>query len=207
MQLVLATTNDDKIREVKTLLKDSAIKILTYHDFKEFPKVTETGLTLEENARIKALAVYQHTLLPALADDSGLQVDYLNGAPGVRSSRFAGEHSTYADNNRKLLELLAIVPKEKKGACFRCVMALALNATDVRLVEGRVEGFITDFPQGKNGFGYDPVFFFPPIGRTFAQLTTDEKNAVSHRGQALKKVAALLKQLSNHQTDPYQVRV
>lgn len=197
MRLVLATANADKIQEINSCLKKLPIEILTYRDFPAFPEVAETGKTLEENAKLKARSIHRATGLPALADDTGLEVDALGGAPGVYSSRFAGENATYADNNRKLLSLLASIPLEKRTARFRCVLALALGPDDLRTAEGKIEGVITDQPRGSHGFGYDPIFSIPHLKRTFAELSTAEKNQISHRGLALKKMAALLARLVN----------
>jgi XTP/dITP diphosphohydrolase len=188
MQLVLATNNEDKIREIRHLLDDLPVTVLTRDDFLEFPDVEETGQTLEENALLKAHAVAEFCELPVLADDSGLEVDALNGAPGVFSSRYAGEDATYADNNRKLLEQLTAVPKEKRTACFRCVIVIDWADGTTDTVEGVAEGYIADDILGDKGFGYDPVFFYPPQAKRFSEMTLEEKNLVSHRGQALQKV-------------------
>jgi len=200
MQLVLATKNEDKIREIKYRLEDLNITILTFKDFLEFPDIGETGDTLEQNAISKALGIAEFTGYPALADDSGLEVDYLNGAPGVYSSRYAGPGCTYDDNNKKLLNQLAGVPNEKRAARFRTVIAIAWDSENVETVEGVVDGFIAEEKSGQSGFGYDPVFFYPPSGRTFAEMTLDEKSRVSHRGQALMKAKALLEEWSGGET-------
>ncbi|MEA3296361.1 MAG: XTP/dITP diphosphatase [candidate division Zixibacteria bacterium] len=185
MQLVLATNNDDKIREIKNLLDDLAVTILTKDDFLEFPDVEETGLTLEENAALKAHAIAEFTGFPSLADDSGLEVDALNGAPGVYSSRYAGENCTYADNNSKLLRELEGVPREKRTARFRCVIVIDWGNGDTDTCEGKAEGYITNYVEGHEGFGYDPVFFYPHANMRFSEMTLEEKNRVSHRGLAL----------------------
>lgn len=188
MKLVLATQNKDKVREIKNLLSGLKIQILTVNDFKKNITLKETGKTLEENALQKAEQVYRLTGLPALADDSGLEVKYLKGKPGVRSSRFAGEKATYLDNNLKLLKLLKGVPLPKRKAQFRCVMALKLNEKKVKLLEGKIAGYIATERKGKSGFGYDPVFYVPKLKKTFAQLTLKQKNKISHRALALEKV-------------------
>ncbi|MEP0828747.1 MAG: XTP/dITP diphosphatase [bacterium] len=185
MQLLLATRNKDKIKEIRQALADLPLTILTSDDFLDFPDIEETGATLEENAILKAKGIYQHSGFPSLADDSGLEVDYLKGAPGVYSSRFAGPGCTYDDNNRKLLQELKGVPAEKRTARFRTVIAIAWSISDIDVVEGRVEGVIAAEKAGNSGFGYDPVFYYPPVAKTFAQMTLEEKNAVSHRGRAL----------------------
>jgi XTP/dITP diphosphohydrolase len=193
MKLALATNNKDKIREIRNLLDGMGIEILTSADFSIFPDIEETGDTLEENAIIKAEGIYKVTGLPSLADDSGLEVDYLNGAPGIYSSRYAGPGCTYDDNNRKLLKELTGVPKEKRTARFRCVIAICFRENDTQVVEGQAEGYITEKKSiATGGFGYDPVFFYPPLGKTFAELSLEEKNEVSHRGKALMKAKELL---------------
>ncbi len=192
MQLVLATNNKDKIREIKHLLEDLPVTILTADDFLEFPDPEETGATLEENAILKARAIAEFADLPALADDSGLEVAALDGAPGVFSSRYAGENVTYRDNYLKLIETLKGVPKEKRNARFRCVIAVVWQDGSVEAVEGAADGYITEDVAGDQGFGYDPVFFFPPLGKRFSEMTLDEKNLVSHRGKALQEARTLI---------------
>jgi len=185
MQLVLATNNIDKIREIKLLLDDLPITVLTADDFLEFPDPEETGTTLEENARLKARVIAEFTRHAALADDSGIEVDVLDGAPGVYSSRYAGEDVTYADNNRKLLQELEGVPREKRTARFRCVIAIDWGDGETDICEGTADGVITEKVAGREGFGYDPVFFYPPANKRFSEMTLEEKNRVSHRGLAL----------------------
>ncbi|MFH1700657.1 MAG: XTP/dITP diphosphatase [Candidatus Zixiibacteriota bacterium] len=193
MKLVLATNNRDKVREMKNLLDDLDIEILTSKDFEDFPDIEETGMTLEENAILKAEGIFKATGLPSLADDSGLEVDALDGAPGVYSSRYAGPGCSYEDNNRKLIHEMAGVEKEKRTARFRCVIAISFGENDTKLVDGTVEGFITEVSsEFTNGFGYDPVFYYPPLGKTFAEISLEDKNKVSHRGKALFKAAQLL---------------
>lgn len=192
MQLVLATNNRDKVKEIKHLLEELPVTILTADDFLEFPDPEETGSTLVENAVLKARAISEFCELPALADDSGLEVDALNGAPGVYSSRYAGENVTYKDNYTKLLLEMAGVPQEKRTARFRCVIAIVWEDGSVETVEGVAEGYITTTVEGDRGFGYDPVFFYPPLGKRFSEMTLDEKNQVSHRGKALQAARDLL---------------
>jgi len=194
-KIVLATRNQHKIEEIKKILSNLKIEILTLSDFPEVSEIEETGKSLEENAVLKAKKVFRATGIPALADDSGLEVEALNGAPGVMSARFAGPGCSYKDNNLKLLGFLKDIPEEKRGAIFRCVVALALSQYDIRIVEGRVKGFITQKEIGENGFGYDPVFFYPELGKTFAELVTEEKNKVSHRGIAFRKAKELIEKL------------
>ena len=192
MQLVLATNNRDKIKEIKYLLDDLPVTVLTRDDFLEFPDPEETGATLEENATIKAKAIAEFCDLPALADDSGLEVDALDGAPGVYSSRFAGPGCTYKDNNEKLLREMKDVPSERRTARFRCVIAIAWDADTIQTVEGRAEGVIATDMAGREGFGYDPVFFYPPAKKRFSEMSIEEKNAVSHRGLALQEARTLI---------------
>jgi XTP/dITP diphosphohydrolase len=192
MQLVLATNNEDKIKEIMHLLDDLPVTILTRDDFLEFPDPEETGATLEENAIHKAKEIQTFCDLPALADDSGLEVDALNGAPGVYSSRYAGVNVTYRDNNEKLLRELKGVPPAKRTAHFRCVIAIAWNADEVETVEGYADGVITEDISGREGFGYDPLFYYPPKGKRFSEMTIDEKNQVSHRGKALQEIRTVI---------------
>ena len=195
MKLVLATGNQDKIKEIKAALKGLDVQILTLPKNKS-GRLRETGQTLAENALQKAGAVFKMTGLPSLADDTGLEVDYLNGAPGVRSSRFAGPKATYLDNNLKLLKKLEGVPLRERKARFRCVLALVLNKNDHYLVQACVSGVIAKTGRGQNGFGYDPVFYLPRFKKTFAQMTLAEKNKVSHRGRALRRLRRLLEMLT-----------
>lgn len=192
MKLVLATNNEHKIREIRNIMAGLDIRLLTAQDFPDFPDPEETAPTLEENAKIKAVEICRVTGLPALADDSGLEVNYLDGQPGVLSARFAGPGCTFADNNRKLLRLLDGVPESRRTARFRCVAGLALTEDDVHLFEGAVEGVITSDLRGREGFGYDPLFFFPEVGKTFAEIPEEVKNTYSHRGRAFRKVAEFL---------------
>jgi XTP/dITP diphosphohydrolase len=192
MQLVLATNNRDKVTEIRHLLEDLPVTILTKDDFLEFPDPEETGSTLEENAILKAKAISEFTGLPALADDSGLEVDALNGAPGIFSSRYAGPDVTYRDNYTKLLADLTGVPLAKRTARFRCVIAIAWTSEKIETVEGMVEGLISEEIAGDKGFGYDPVFFYPPTKKRFSEMTLEEKNRISHRGLALQKARDLI---------------
>lgn len=192
LTIVLATNNWDKVKEIRSALAGLPISIKTKDDFPNFPDPEETGTTFHENALIKAKAIYQAFKLPALSDDSGLEVDALNGAPGVYSSRYAGENVTYADNCRKLIKELQGVPKEKRTARFRCVIAICWNEQEVDYVDGTSEGYITEDISGDKGFGYDPVFYSPVLKKRFSELTLEEKNQISHRGRALVKAATLI---------------
>lgn len=189
--LLLATRNRDKIKEIKNVLSTLPVKILSVDDVENCPAVVEDKPTLEGNAIKKAFLLSKASGLPALADDTGLEVDALDGSPGVFSSRYAGENATYDDNVDKLLaELHGVAPKERT-ARFRCVMAL-VNGDAVETVEGVCEGTILEKRRGNNGFGYDPVFYTPVYSKTFAQLSMEEKNRISHRGIALGKILDVL---------------
>jgi XTP/dITP diphosphohydrolase len=192
-QIVLATRNQDKIIEIRDALAGLSIQILNLNSFPGAPEVIEDGDTLAANAIKKALAIHQHTNLPAVADDTGLMVEALDGAPGVFSSRFAGPGATYADNVQKLLNLMEGVPPSQRSAEFRTVIALMVQGK-AHVVEGRCHGQITLAPRGSNGFGYDPVFLVPELNKTFAELTLAEKNQVSHRGRALRAFKVLLQE-------------
>lgn len=195
MDLVLATRNIHKAKEIRAYLDNLGSRILTLEDFPSIPETAEDGETYQENAMKKAVAVSKSTAKMALADDTGLEVDALQGQPGLYSARFAGEGVSYADNRRKLLSLLKVIPPSGRTARFRCVMVLAMPSGETRTVEGVVEGSITLEEQGEEGFGYDPVFYLPEFGKTLAQLTMAEKNRVSHRGRALEQIREILKKI------------
>jgi XTP/dITP diphosphohydrolase len=190
-RIILATQNQDKVREIIKLLQGLTIEVVTLRDYPDTPDVLEDGETLTENAVKKASVVAQHTRIVAVADDTGLEVDCLNGAPGVYSSRFSGAHASYADNVAKLLDEMRGVPFEKRHARFRTVIAVC-NGRDVKCVEGICDGVISESPEGSNGFGYDPVFYVPASQLTFAEMTLAEKNRVSHRGRAFSNLRSLL---------------
>ena len=185
--LVLATNNPGKISEIRDLLAGVPISVNHLGELADPMELTETHDTFGGNAREKAVAVARATGEPALADDSGLVVDALGGAPGVLSSRYAGEGATDADLVAKLLAEMEGVPDAERTARFVCVLVLAGWNGEISRWEGRVEGRITTEPHGQGGFGYDPVFLYPPAGLTFAQMQAEEKNEVSHRGRALQK--------------------
>ncbi len=183
-ELLLATNNEHKIREIAAILAATGVRIRTRREFADFPEIEEHGATLEENALLKARTIFQRYQVPALADDTGLEVAYLNGAPGVYSARYAGEQCSFEDNNRKLLAELEGVPLEQRGAKFISVIAIAYFGGEV-CHRGEVDGVIADSTRGSNGFGYDPVFYYPPLQKTYAQMSAAEKNAISHRARAL----------------------
>ncbi len=201
-RLVLATRNAGKVRELAALLGPLGVEVVSLADYPEIGEIPEEGDTFQENAIFKAREVARLTGETALADDSGLEVDALNGAPGVYSARFAGEPKSDTANNAKLLRLLTGLPPEKRTARFRCVMALAVPDGRVYTAEGTSEGIILDAPRGDNGFGYDPLFYVEEFGKTFAELDLATKNTISHRGRALQKVKDLvLKVLQEEKTE------
>ena len=192
-RLNLATRNPDKIKEIRVILDHPQLDLVSLLDFPEMGDIVEDGDTLEANALKKARESFQWTQIPSIADDTGLEVAALDGAPGVRSSRFAGEDASYRDNCEKLLRLLKGVPADKRMARFRCVVAYT-DADEEFYVEGICEGTILDTYRGQGGFGYDPLFYLPGIGKTFAEITTEEKNRISHRGIAFRKMAEKLRE-------------
>ena len=195
MELVLATGNRDKQREMKAFLQDLGLTIRTLDQFPAAPVVVEDGETCQANAGKKAREIARFTGTLTLADDTGLEVDALGGRPGVFAARYAGVDATYADNCRKLLDELAGVPADQRGARFLTVMAIADPASSVEFVEGVLQGRIADHCSGGHGFGYDPVFVVPELGKTLAELTLDQKNQISHRGRALAKAKNVLKRI------------
>lgn len=192
-ELVLATRNRDKGAELEALLRDLGVRIRTLDEFPGAPEVEEDGATCEANAVKKAVTIARYTGLFSVADDTGLMVEALNGRPGVHAARYAGDRATYADNCRKLLGELAHVPRENRRARFVTVAAMASPDGRVETVEGILEGMIAEQPAGSGGFGYDPVFWLPKVGKTLAELGPEEKNRVSHRAKAFAKVKEFLK--------------
>jgi len=186
-RIVLASNNAGKVREIGQLLAGHEIEILPQSSF-DIAEAEETGLTFVENAILKARNACAHSGLPAIADDSGLEVDALGGEPGIYSARYAGPDATDADNNALLMERLADVPEEQRTARFQCLVVYLRHEKDPTpiICQGTWEGRILHAPQGKNGFGYDPVFFVPEKGCSAAELPAEVKNALSHRGQALR---------------------
>ena len=192
MELVVATRNAGKLKEIRRLLESRGIRVRGLEEFPGVPDVVEDGQTFAENAIKKAEAVAQFTSLPCLADDSGLVVDALQGRPGVHSARFSGAEADDQSNNRKLLDEMAAVPEIQRQAAFCCVMALCMPGQSPRLFQGRVNGAILARQQGEGGFGYDPLFWLPGYNCTMAELPLDTKNQVSHRGQALRQLVDFL---------------
>ncbi len=184
--LVIATANPGKAAEIKDLLAEFPIAIKTLNDFGPIPPVIEDGLTFDENAYKKSSFTAKVLGLPALADDSGLAVEALGGAPGVYSARYAGENADDAQRRQKLLTEME--GQKNRRAAFECVISIAVPDGPALTYEARCEGLITEEPIGENGFGYDPVFYYPPLKKTFAQLTREEKSRVSHRGLALREM-------------------
>lgn len=196
MKLVLATHNDGKILEMQYALKDISVDVITLKDFPYIDEIPETGQTLLENAFIKAETVFNETGLPSLADDTGLEIDALGGEPGVYSARYAGENASYLDNCAKVLSKLDGVRPENRTARFRTIMAFVGKDKKFHC-EGNVNGLIIDEMIGHNGFGYDPIFYYPKLEKTFAELKKDEKNSISHRGKALRNFCEILKKQRN----------
>ena len=185
--LVLATHNPDKQTEMNAVLSDLGLDVIGLDQYPEIDDIPENGTTLLENALIKARAVHLKTGFPALADDTGLEVDALHGAPGVYSARFAGEDATYQDNVKKLLSVMAGVSKQNRTARFRTVVALIDSDTEL-WTEGIIEGLITREQRGAGGFGYDPIFEAADTGKTFSEMSAAQKNEISHRARALQNM-------------------
>ena len=196
-KIVFATGNQGKLREVKKILADLNVDIVSMKEEGIQIDVDENGTTFAENAQIKATAIGAHTDAIVLADDSGLVIDALNGEPGIYSARYLGEDTSYRIKNQKLIDRLEGVPDEKRTARFVCAIAAALPDGTVLHTEGTIEGIIGYEERGENGFGYDPIFYVPKLGKTTAELTDDEKNAISHRGSALEKMKVLLREYIN----------
>jgi XTP/dITP diphosphohydrolase len=196
ISIVLATRNPHKVEELAAMLEDLPVEVLSFADFPEMPDVVEDGETLEENATKKALEVALFTGLPSLADDTGLSVDALGGAPGIRSARYAGEGANTERNNAKLLLELAGVDGGARSAAFRCAVALATPVGDATVVVGETRGVILEAPRGAGGFGYDPLFLPDGHERTYAEMGPEEKNAISHRGKAMRLARRLVRDLA-----------
>jgi XTP/dITP diphosphohydrolase len=196
LRIVVATRSEHKLRELRQLLHPAVAELVSLDDLGVPDEVDETGLTFEANARLKARTYARLTGLPTLADDSGLEVDFLGSGPGVHTKRYAGEHATDLDNNRKLLGALAGLPPERRGARYVCVLALVVpGANRVRTSRGTLRGRIAVGPKGSNGFGYDPIFEpagEAPGGRTLGEWSAEAKNRVSHRARAAARMARVL---------------
>lgn len=186
--IIIATKNKGKAKEFKSIFEKQGYTIKTLLDFPEIGDIAETGTTFSENAFQKASVLSNRLNTIVLADDSGLVVDALDGRPGIYSARYGGEHGNDEKNNRKLLEELKHIPLEERNAHFHCTLALVGPNKKPLLVDGQVSGRILDQPKGENGFGYDPLFFIPVLDKTMAELTPQEKNKISHRARAIKKL-------------------
>lgn len=195
-KLLIATTNQGKLREYTELLRGLPFEVVTLRDVGIDASIEETGATIRDNAILKAESYARMSGLLTVADDSGLEVDALDGEPGARSARYAGEGVSDADRNRFLLSKLEGFPDDRRQARFRCVIAVAGPGTATRVAEGTCEGVIARTPQGTNGFGYDPIFHLPDLGRRMAELTTEEKNRISHRGKAIRAAGEKLRKFT-----------
>lgn len=194
-QVVLASNNRGKLQEMTAILSDLKLEILAQSAFK-LPEAEETGLTFVENAILKARNAAYHTELPAIADDSGLEVDALTGRPGIHSARYAGARASDQENTEKLLEALRDIPEEKRSARYQCLVVYMRHWQDPTplICQGTWEGRIVSAPRGHGGFGYDPVFYLPDYSCTVAELAAEEKNRLSHRGKALRVLLNTLRQ-------------
>lgn len=198
-RLILASNNKKKIKEMNEILIGLNIEVKSLENENINIDVVEDGKTFEENAKKKAKEIYEFLLkrgdknFMVLSDDSGLTVDYLKGEPGIYSARYAGEHGNDKKNNEKLLKSLSGVHKENRGAKFICQLALFTDRGEYFKVTGDVKGYIIEELHGEGGFGYDPLFFYEPLNKTFAQLTSEEKNEISHRGVALKELKKIIR--------------
>lgn len=192
MKIIFATGNENKLREIRQITENMGIEIVSMKDAGYYTEVEETGTTFEENAYLKASAIAKKCNLPTLADDSGLEIDYLNKEPGIYSSRFMGEDTPHSVKNAELLRRMEGVPDEKRTARFVCAICLVRPDGSSETVRATMEGRVAYKSAGKNGFGYDPIFFLPERGCTSAELSPEEKNAISHRGKALRMMRDIL---------------
>ena len=202
MKLVIATHNEDKLKEIQAYLESFSFNVLSLNKYPEIGEIVEDGKTLLDNALIKAREVFDKTGLPTISDDTGLEVDGLDGKPGVYSARYAGEECTYLDNVEKLLTDMKKIPIPNRTAQFKTVMVFKDKNQEL-IVEGVVKGLISRELKGDNGFGYDPIFFVPELGKTFGEMSAIEKNKISHRGNALRN---LVDSLKKHAPDFYNQR-
>ena len=195
--IILATNNKSKVKEISEMMSGSDITFVSLTDAGINVEVEETGTTFEENALLKAREICKLSGKPTISDDSGLEIDALDGAPGIYSSRFMGEDTSYDIKNNALIEKLENVADPDRTARFRCCMALVLPDGREFVTEGAMEGIIAREPKGINGFGYDPILFIPEYNRTSAELSSEEKNTISHRGEALRKMIEVIKKELN----------
>ncbi|MEA1940324.1 MAG: XTP/dITP diphosphatase [Candidatus Caldatribacteriota bacterium] len=192
LEIFLATKNQGKVDEIKAILKNLDINVLSFSDFPNLPETKEDGKTFKDNALKKAYDSLKYTNKMCLADDSGLEIEYLNGKPGIYSSRWGNSNS---EKINKVLKLLKGVPKDKRSAKFVCVLVLIFPDGKLHIIREECRGEITLEPKGENGFGYDPIFLIPEYNKTFAELGSEIKNKISHRGKALKKMSKILKEI------------
>ena len=191
-RIVFATGNAGKIKEIRMIMEDTGLEVVSMKDAGIKADIEENGKTYEENALIKARAVAAFTKDIVMADDSGLEIDALNKEPGIYSSRYLGEDTSYVKKNSVILERLKDVPEEKRSARFVCAVAAAFPDGQTKVIRGTMEGIIGYEIKGENGFGYDPIFYLPQYGKYSAELSSDEKNAISHRGEALRRIREVL---------------
>ena len=194
MRIVIATGNKDKVREINEILKGTEFDAVSMKEIGIDPEIIEDADSFEGNALIKARTVHELTKEYVMADDSGLCIDALNGAPGIYSARFCGEDSTYEEKFKKIFEMLKDVPEEKRTAHFVCAIAVVRPDGSSFTVRGECHGILHEKPMGEGGFGYDPIFYVPEFGMTTAQMTKDQKNSISHRGKALRAMVDKLTQ-------------
>lgn len=192
MRLIIATGNEDKVREIDEILEGTGFEAISMKQAGFNPDIVEDGTTFEENALKKAMAVHELSGEYVMADDSGLCIDALDGAPGIYSARFCGEDSTYEEKFRKIFEMLADVPEDKRTAQFVCAIAVVKPDGTSFTVRGECRGVLHEKPVGENGFGYDPIFYVPEFGMTTAQMDPEVKNSISHRGRALRAMVEKL---------------
>jgi XTP/dITP diphosphohydrolase len=194
MRILIATKNEGKVDEFRSMFNKSDIEVVSLMDIGELPDVEETGTTFEENAILKAETICSIVNIPVISDDSGLEIDALDGRPGVFSARYAGTHKSDEENMQKVLEEMKEIPGAIRSARFICALALARPGKGTIVVEGVCEGEILEEKRGDKGFGYDPIFYLPHLNRSMAQLTKDEKNQISHRSQAMAKLKQYIRQ-------------
>ncbi len=196
MKVIFATGNENKLREIRQITADMAIEVVSMKDAGYYEDVDETGTTFEENAYLKASAIAKKCGLPTLADDSGLEIDYLGKEPGIYSSRYMGEDTPYSEKNAELLRRMEGVPDEERSARFVCAICYVRPDGTSETVRATMEGIVAHAAAGANGFGYDPIFFLPEKGCTSAELPPEEKNLISHRGKALRMMRDILEKES-----------